>query len=582
MANYSLQINPAQIQVNFDTVATPQMRPVPVIYPNSLTSQTGKPDQNVNTAPSVKVFWPDTNEPATTDSKFIIKVTFAIKQGGGTVNGKTDYVTVEPDSQGVATLTSWKLGKTTGINSIEVTGTITSTDTSEDKVYQVSTGTDSLSNPTTFTATPEAGVLNVFVLPNPADVELGQQIALTATAQLENYAAQPTWAWTSSDPTIATVSGNSANAVVTGVKVGSVTITATATSGNSSKSGAATINVKQTVIPTISISPNNNEVTVSKGSTGTNRINISRSNYTGNVSLVTQPPLPNGVTITFIDQATTSNVSTANISVGTAATVGTYTIQVEGTGTGVQSATTSFTLTISDVVSQCTIVGVSIDPTGPVERAPGQTIKVTGTAEGTNCTSQQLAVTYESSNPSVATVNSNGTVTALLVGNSVITARSVTDASKFASVEIIVRVEEEEEEEDPTVTWRSCDGEIHQGNPPAGYVSATYTGAGNGICWEPVSIVGFEPDLATALLFRYRRGSSTLPDSVTVTARNPALAVQYRLKLETNPDIEITPSTFDLAPQGTKQFTVKVTKALLDKLADGTSDISLNIDITRI
>jgi len=587
MAQYTLQNNPISIRIDEDTVARPIMRRSPVISANSLVTQIGKPRLSTTSIPSVKVLWPDNNTPATSDDKFVIQVTFTVKSGGGTIDGQPASVTVQPDANGVASLQNWTLGNLAGDNIVEAVATITGNTTLENRSTFVGGGSQTLvGGPVVFTATAIAGILNVDVLPVTNTVSINNTVALKAVASLEPGAVQPTWSWSSSNPTIASVVGDTDTAIVTGRITGNVTITATATSGNSKRSGTATVTVvEQEPDPQISLSTSPVTVNIiANGSTATTAIQIGRTNYTGNVILTAQG-LPAGVTGIFSPPSTTSVSSTLTFTAPIGTPVGQYTVQINGSGNDVNDATTTVTLNVSAPTTDttvCIITEVIVTPDIPVSMNVGDTITVTGTARGTNCTSQQLGVRYSSSNTAVATVSANGSVTARSVGNTVITATSTTDGTKNASVAIIVQ----EPPLPPTppapeITWRSCDGETHDGNPPAGYVSATYLGAGNGICWEPVSIVGFEPDLNTALLFEYQRDSDRLPPPVVVTARNPSQAITYRLTLRTNEEIEITPSTFTVGPQSTQKFTVVVTKPLLDKLADGNSDIGLNIDIQQ-
>lgn len=133
------------------------------------------------------------------------------------------------------------------------------------------------------------------------------------------------------------------------------------------------------------------------------------------------------------------------------------------------------------------------------------------------------------------------------------------------------------------VQWRSCiDGILRDGNAPAGYIEISYTGAGGGTCWEPIGDVGFEPDLAKALYFQYQRGTSEYPQPVTITANNPSYGRSYNVKLTTNSDIVITPREFILAPRSSQQFIVNVTPTLLEKLGDGQSTLSMNVEVSPV
>lgn len=585
MAQYTLNDNPISLKVNENTVARPVMRLAPSISANSPITQAGKPTQNA-IAPSVKVLWSD-NTPATSNDKFIIQVTFQVQSGAGTINGSQSSVTIEPDANGIATLQNWTLGSKAGENTVIATANIIGNREVADRSYMVNNGSQQLvGGPITFTANANAGIISVVVLPNTNTVAVGDVVQLTAVAQLEPGAPDPSWTWSTTSGTIVSVAGNSNTAIVKGLLVGNAQVTATALSGNAQASSQATVNVVAVPPePAITVSATPSTITVyNNGSTKTTNIKIGRTNYSGNVNLFLQR-LPQGVTGIFSPAATTATDSVLTLQATSAAVAGTYSLTVVADGTDVTDASTEIILVVDTEPTGpvCVITEVTIDPYIPVSLVVGETVTVTGKAFGTNCTSQQLGVRYISSNTDIATVSTGGIVTARSYGSATITAVSTTDGTKSASVTILVPpTPSPSPTPPPQITWRSCDGETHQGNPPAGYVSATYTGAGNGICWEPVSIVGFEPDLNTALLFEYQRDSGRLPEPVTITARNPSQAINYRLTLSTNDEIEIVPNVFELPAGQTNKFMVKVTKSLLDKLADGTSDIGLNINIQQI
>jgi hypothetical protein len=133
------------------------------------------------------------------------------------------------------------------------------------------------------------------------------------------------------------------------------------------------------------------------------------------------------------------------------------------------------------------------------------------------------------------------------------------------------------------ITWRDCiSGILNEGTAPTGYRQLAYTGAGGGTCWEPGTIVGFQPSLSDALTFTYQRGGSNLPQPKSITANNPSYGVSYKLTMRTNPDIIVQPSSFIISPRSSQQFFVNVTPALLDKLGDGTSTIEMSVDITEV
>jgi hypothetical protein len=133
------------------------------------------------------------------------------------------------------------------------------------------------------------------------------------------------------------------------------------------------------------------------------------------------------------------------------------------------------------------------------------------------------------------------------------------------------------------ITYRDCiSGVLNEGLAPQGYREVTYTGAGGGTCWEPGTVVGFQPSLSDALTFTYQRGGSNLPQPKSITANNPSYGVSYRITMRTNPDIIVQPSSFTISPRSSQQFFVNVTPTLLDKLGDGTSTIEMSVDISEV
>ncbi|GEM82340.1 S8 family peptidase [Meiothermus hypogaeus] len=78
-------------------------------------------------------------------------------------------------------------------------------------------------------------------------------------------------------------------------------------------------------------------------------------------------------------------------------------------------------------------ITISLNPSSPFSLDIGQQRVITASVSGTSNT----AVTWSSSNPAVASVN-NGVVQGELAGAATITARSVADSSKSASVEVTV------------------------------------------------------------------------------------------------------------------------------------------------
>jgi hypothetical protein len=131
------------------------------------------------------------------------------------------------------------------------------------------------------------------------------------------------------------------------------------------------------------------------------------------------------------------------------------------------------------------------------------------------------------------------------------------------------------------IYWRSCiDGNLRPGTPPSDYVNRLYPKGGT--CWEPGGQLGFEPSLAEALSYEWRRGSLVMPESRTVKATNPSYAATYAVSITSDPDITITPKAFTIGPRESTNFTVSVTQPLLNRLADGTTELILNVQLQEL
>lgn len=135
-------------------------------------------------------------------------------------------------------------------------------------------------------------------------------------------------------------------------------------------------------------------------------------------------------------------------------------------------------------------------------------------------------------------------------------------------------------------TWRSCiDGNLREGTPPNDFIQVPFPAGGT--CWEPKFDIGFEPGL-DSLRFNWRRGSKTYPDVKTFKVINPSNVLTFEIKLTTNPDVVLTVNgkettrggfaVFSLGPKSQQTVGVKVSDALLQKLADGTSTLEMNIE----
>jgi len=245
---------------------------------------------------------------------------------------------------------------------------------------------------------PTVPVASVTVSPATASLTVGQTAQLTATPKDAN--GNPltgrTITWSSSDNTIATVSGSG---LVTGVGPGGpVTITAT----SEGQSGTAAVNVTLAPVASVTVAPSTANIAI-----------------TGTVQLTATPKDANGNPLTgrAISWSSSDNtIGTVNGS-GLVTGVAAGSVAITATSEG-KSGTASVTVAGAPVAS------VTVTPASASVQA-GQTQQLTATlkdANGNILTGR--TVTWSSNNTSVATVSSSGLVTAKVAGSATITATS--------------------------------------------------------------------------------------------------------------------------------------------------------------
>ncbi|MDE6548875.1 MAG: leucine-rich repeat protein, partial [Muribaculaceae bacterium] len=256
----------------------------------------------------------------------------------------------------------------------------------------------------TITATcgPVSATCKVTVVPTPVEsvtlsntslsLTEGETSTLTATVAPAD-ATDKTVTWTSSDASVATVS---ANGVVTALKAGTATITATTANG---KSASCSVTVASNIIPVANISISNTELNLTEGEAATLTATVTPSDATDK-------------TVTW----TSSDASVATVSANGAVTA-------LKAGTAIITASSSNGKTASCTVR---VAARIIDATGltlsqsTAELKAGETVTLEATVIPENTTDN--TVTWTSDNVSVATVDSNGKVTAISIGEATITA----------------------------------------------------------------------------------------------------------------------------------------------------------------
>ena len=238
-------------------------------------------------------------------------------------------------------------------------------------------------------------------------LEKGSTGALTATVEPQN-ATNNTVTWSSSNPEVATVD----NGVVTAVSAGEAIITVTTEDGAKTATCKVTVNAPQTV-PVTGVTLDKAELTLEEGSTGTLTATVAPQNATNN-------------TVTW-SSSNPEFVTVANGTV-TAVSAGTATITVT-TADGNHKAT----CTVTVIPKTVQVSGIQVQ--GAASIYVGDTTKLTATVTPTNATNQK--VTWSSNNESVATVGTDGTVTAVSAGTATITV-TTEDGQKTAACTVTV------------------------------------------------------------------------------------------------------------------------------------------------
>src|SRR5581483_10583189 len=291
---------------------------------------------------------------------------------GATITGRP--VAWFSSNPSVATVSNTGLVSPTGAND---SGTVTITATS---------GTASGTATVTIGQDP---VASIHITPASSSIDATQTQQLTATLTDSNNTTLTgrTVTWSSSDPTIATVS-NTGLVTPTGAN-DSGTVTITARSGG--KAANATVTITQDPVATVTLAPSSSSI----AATQTQQLTATLKDAGGTVLT--------GRTITW----SSSNTSVATVSAsGLVSPTGlndTGTVTITATsGTAMGTATVTIT---ADPVTSVTVAPPSSSITTSQTQQLGATLKDAG---GTVLTGRP--VTWSSSNPGIATVSNTGLV----------------------------------------------------------------------------------------------------------------------------------------------------------------------------
>ena len=235
-------------------------------------------------------------------------------------------------------------------------------------------------------------VTGITVSPTTTTLGIGATTQVTPTLVPANATIQ-TVTWTSSNTAIATIS---TTGVVTGVTIGTATITGTTVDGGFKATCAVTV----TTIPVVSITVSPTTSTISVN--GTTQL----------VGIIV-PSTATNKKVTW----TTSNAAVATVNATglvTGVSIGNATITVT-TQDGAKTATCAV------IVANTPVVSVSVAPT-TATIAPAGTAQLTANVAPANATNK--AVTWTTSNAIIATVSATGVVTGVTSGSAIITVKT--------------------------------------------------------------------------------------------------------------------------------------------------------------
>ena len=231
-------------------------------------------------------------------------------------------------------------------------------------------------------------------------------IALTATVLPEEYTYK-VLDWKSSRGSVATVDENG---YVTALSTGTATITATARDG-SGKKASCTVKVYADGVESISL--DKTELTIYKGNSSALTVTVLPS--TANQAVLWTSSDESVVTVSQYGQVTAVHVGTAEITATTA----------DG------SMCAACAVTVNQYVTSLTLDQTTMEMT-----VGDDPVTLVATVLPSEFTDKRL--TWTSSNPSVAKVDSHGVVTAVSSGTASITARTLDGSSLSASCKVIV------------------------------------------------------------------------------------------------------------------------------------------------
>ena len=241
----------------------------------------------------------------------------------------------------------------------------------------------------------------------------GKELQLTATVLPAN-ATNQSLTWSSSVEGVATVDPTGK---VTAIKAGTTVITATA-KDDSGISASCTVQVTVPTVKVTGITLNKTTASVVKGKTVA-------------LTATVTPDTATDKTIKW----TTSNKNVATVSTdGVVTAVAAGTAIITATAADDREVKATCKITVTNPVVKVTKVTLNKTTASVVK---GKTLTLTATVTPTNATNKK--VTWKSSNTKIATVDSNGKVTAKAAGTATITCTAADGSGKSAACKITVK-----------------------------------------------------------------------------------------------------------------------------------------------
>jgi trimeric autotransporter adhesin len=255
-----------------------------------------------------------------------------------------------------------------------------------------------------------ATLVSIGLTPANTNIAVGLTSQFMASGVYTDSSTQDltaTVAWTTSDPTVATISNAAANhGLVTGVSPGAVTITA----ASGAVSGSMTLTVTPAALVSIALIPSNPSI-----ANGTQQQFTASGTYTD----ASTHDVTAAVTWSSSD-TTVANISNASGSIGLATSVGQGSVTITATLGTIAGATTL-------TVTPAALVSISVIPANSsIANGTAQQFAATGTYTDNSTQPLTTAVNWSSSDMTAATVSnapgSNGLASSVGQGMTTITA----------------------------------------------------------------------------------------------------------------------------------------------------------------